>query len=87
MADNKPKQYSLKPVETQMLQIMQQQHSALLSNFLSFIGMERLAINITPNTRFDISPDMTEITITETEPEQPTEDAGIVESVPPKGRK
>lgn len=84
MADGK--KFSLKPVETQMLQIMQQQHSALLSNFLSFISMERLAVNVSENTRFDISTDMTEITITETEPEKPAEDSGIIESTT-KGKK
>lgn len=79
-----PKKFSLKPVETQMLTIMQNQHSALLSNFLSFISMERLAIDVSEQTRFDISQDMTEITVTETEPETPAEDSGIIESTAKK---
>lgn len=46
------KQFGLKSIESQMLQVLQDQYFNTLSNFLSFIALERLAYHVTPNTRF-----------------------------------
>lgn len=82
MADSK--EYSLKGIETQLLQVFQQQQSVLLSNLLSYFAIERLAYDVTPNTRFEISPDFTKLTIAEVVPE---EDTGVVTEPPKKDKK
>lgn len=82
---SEPKKYSLKPIESQLLQVINQQHSNMLSNVVSFIAIERLATPVDANTRFDLSEDLKEITITQAEP--PAEDAGIIEQPPAKGTK
>lgn len=79
-----PKKYSLKPIETQLLQVITQQQANLLSNTLSFIAIERLAVPVSANTRFTINEDMTEITIAE---EQPAEDTGVITEAPKKEKK
>lgn len=79
-----PKQYSLKPIETQLITIAIQQHAAMLSNLISFIAIERLAIEVSPQTRFELSDDAKAVTISE---DQLKEDAGIVETPPSKGKK
>lgn len=79
------KEYGLKGIESQLLTIIVNQHQALLSNVLSFIALERLAVQVTPQTQFQLSDDFTKVTITETEP--PAEDAGIIEQAPSKGKK
>jgi hypothetical protein len=66
---SEPKKYSLKPIETQLLNVITQQQANLLSNTLSFIAIERLALQIDQNTRFQINDDMTEITVTQETPE------------------
>lgn len=78
MADSK--EYSLKELETQLLNVFQQQQSVMLSNLLSFIAIERLAYNVTPNTRFELSPDFKKLTVTEVEPAP--EDTGVVTEAP-----
>jgi hypothetical protein len=80
-----PKKFSLKPIETQLLQVINQQHSNMLSNALSFFAIERLAVPVDANTRFDLSEDMKEITITQVEP--PAEDIGLIEQPPTKEKK
>lgn len=84
---SEPKTYSLKPIEQQMIRIILQQQSALLSNQLSFFAIERLAIPVDENTRFELNPEQTEMIISQVEPEQPPEDAGIVTEAPKKGKK
>lgn len=87
MSDSKqPIKYSLKPIETQLLKVITQMQANLLSNTLSFIAIERLALTVTGDTRFEISEDMTEITVSEVE-EKPAEDAGIITEPPKKGKK
>lgn len=56
MKDQKPeeKQFGLKPIEIQMLNVFQQQYNNTLSNFLSFIAMERLAYQVTERTQFRV---------------------------------
>lgn len=78
---SEPKQYSFKPIETQLLQTIIQQHQALLSNMLSFIAIERLAVSVSADTRFELDPDLKGVTISEPEPE------GIIETAPVKEKK
>lgn len=81
------KEYSLKSIETQLLNVFQQQQSVLLSNILSFIAIERLAYEVTANTRFELAPDYTKVTVSEVEPETPAEDTPTVVTEPPKDKK
>lgn len=53
-AEPESKTFSLKPIEQQMLNVLEQQYFTTLSNFLSFISLERLAYEVTPNTQFKI---------------------------------
>jgi hypothetical protein len=73
MADTAKKEFSLKPVETQMLQVVQQQMTTIITNLLSMYALERLNHPVTENTRFEISPDMKSVRIWEhtEEPETP----------------
>lgn len=61
------KEYSLKPLETQLLATTQQQFQVLVSNLLSFIAIERLAYTVTEKTQFAVSPDFTSVSISEKE--------------------
>lgn len=79
------KQYSLKPIETALLTAKQQTFQADLSNLLSFIATERLAVNVTPATQFQLSEDLKEITVIENEAETP--EGEIVTDVSEKGKK
>lgn len=64
-----PKQFNLKPIETQLLSATQAQFQTLVSNVLSFIAIERLAYTVTENTQFAVSQDFTTVSISEREPE------------------
>lgn len=77
------KKFSLKAIETQMLTIIIQQHQALISNFLSFIALERLSETVTEKTVFEISPDLKEISISE--PEEKPEETETAKAM--KGKK
>lgn len=48
------KTYDLKPIEQQMIKVLQDTHYTTLSNFLSFISLERLAYSVTQSTKFRI---------------------------------
>lgn len=48
------KRYDLKPIEQQMIKVLQDTYFTTLSNFLSFIALERLAYSVTGNTKFRI---------------------------------
>lgn len=50
----KPKQYSLKPIELQMIGVVNEQHQAMLSNMLSFIAIDRLGYHVTERTQYRI---------------------------------
>lgn len=76
-----PKTFNLKGSETNYLRIQQ---NALLSTFLSFVAGERLGIQVTANTRFELNPEMTEVVIHE-KPAQ-AEEPGVVTEAP-KGKK
>lgn len=80
-----PKKFSLKPIETQLLSVLNQQYASTLSNVLSFIAIERLAVNVTGNTHFVLNDDATEVTISETDPEPPAEGEVITDTS--KGKK
>lgn len=71
--DNEPeeKQFGLKPIEQRMLLVLQEQYFGVLSNFLSFIAVERLAYNVTENTKFRVEGD--KIYIHDAAPEQAPE--------------
>lgn len=81
------KQYSLKPIERQMLNVLEQQYFTTLSNFLSFVSIERFAYTVTENTRFRVEGD--NVFITEDVPEEPIEPTAV-EAAPselPKDKK
>lgn len=48
------KQFDLKPIEAQMLQVIQGTITNMMSNFLSFVALERLAYTVTPFTQFRV---------------------------------
>lgn len=48
------KQFELKQIEQQMLQFFQDQYFAALSNFLSFLCLERLNYPVTQATKFEV---------------------------------
>lgn len=54
--DSKPerKEYSLKDIEIQMMNTINGQAQTAMSNFVSYILMERMAYAVTPNSRFEI---------------------------------
>lgn len=56
MADKLPneKEYSLKNIELQLVQVIQNAYFTQLSNFLSFVALERLAYQVTEFTRFRV---------------------------------
>lgn len=51
---NDVKKYDLKPIELQMIAVINDQHRNTLFNLLSFIAIDRLSIEITENTRFAV---------------------------------
>lgn len=48
------KEYSLKPIELRLVEAIQSAYFSNLSNTLSFIALERLAYDVTENTRFRV---------------------------------
>lgn len=62
--DSNTKEFSLRPVEMNLLNIAQQQTMSLL---LSYIAGDRLAYQVTPNTQFKVEGN--KLFITEGEPE------------------
>lgn len=77
------KQYSLKPIELQMVNVLQSQYFTTLSNFLSFVALERLAYGVTQNTKFRIEGD--NIFISEDTPEADVVSTGS-DTTPLKGK-
>lgn len=63
MAESEKKSYQLKPIETQLLNVANQQAQVMLSNLLTFIASERLAITVNEQTRYEISPDLKEFKV------------------------
>lgn len=51
------KEYSIKAIELRLVETLQQTYFQNLSNVLSFIAIERLAYDVTENTRFRIEGD------------------------------
>jgi hypothetical protein len=48
------KQYTLKPIQAQMIQTINGQFQTMLSNFLSYIAIENWAYDVTTETQFKI---------------------------------
>lgn len=48
------KEYSLKDVEIQMLNTIEGLKQTAMSNFVSYVLMERMAYPVTPQSRFEI---------------------------------
>lgn len=65
MSEPKKKEYSLKPIESQMIKVVNGQHATMLSNILSYVAVERLAYNVTEDTHYEISPDLSKFTVWE----------------------
>ena len=74
MAKNEKKQFDLKDSEIQMLNAMNQSAQNAMANFLSFLCIERLAVPVTENTKFEVK-DRT-LTVWEEKPKKDTEKTG-----------
>ena len=61
------KQFTLKPIETQVLLVEQQLFQSSISNIISMIAVERLGYEVTQNTKFNLSDDLKTLTISEDE--------------------
>lgn len=48
------KEYSLKNIEVNLINAIQQAHQAEMGNIISFIALERLAYQVTENTQFRV---------------------------------
>ncbi len=72
MGDDTTKTFNFKGIETQMLNVILQQQQVMLTNFLSFIAMERFAYQVTPATRFELATDLKSVKVSEIE-EKPAE--------------
>lgn len=75
MTKQKTNNYSLTGIETQLLRVTQQNFQTVMSNEMAMIAVQRLAYQVTENTRFVFNDDMTKVTISEDEPK---EDAGVI---------
>lgn len=64
----KKQEFSLKPVETALLGVINQQHTTMMASTLSFIAVERLAYQVTDNTAFEVAADGKSVKIWENEP-------------------
>lgn len=51
------KEYGLKPIDIQMINTIQQQANVALSNFISFVVMDRMAYPVDTQTRFEVDND------------------------------
>ena len=77
------KQFSLKNIEVQMLQAFESAYFGQLSNFLSYLCLERLAYNVTQNTKFRVEKD--QLFISEGQPETPEAEVVVPDAQPPAG--
>lgn len=62
------KQYSLQAHETQFLRYLRQHQEAVFAGYLSTIAGSRLAYAVTPNTKFELTGDMTVMKLSELAP-------------------
>jgi hypothetical protein len=70
------KQFSLKPIEIQMIQNMHDRANSAMFDYFSFIAIERLAYTPTKDTRFRVEQGklfISEVPI----PEQPKEEVSV----------
>lgn len=77
--DTKPeaKTFSLKAMDGNYLNFIRQQANDSQSVYLSMIASDRFAYTVTNNTKFELNPELTQMTLTELEPqpEEPSEPA------------
>jgi hypothetical protein len=76
----KVKEFSLKPVESQVLATMQQTHQAAFASVLAMLAQERFAYPVTQRTQFQLNPELTIIKIQELPEDVPV--AGPPEAQP-----
>lgn len=57
MKRDNEKEYTLKPIEVNLLTAIQQSHQAQMSNVVSFIALERIAYKVTEQTQFRVEGD------------------------------
>jgi len=62
------KMFSMKAIETNVIANINQRHNAELVDFLSFVAIERLAYDVTVNTKFRVDGEGN-LFISENEPE------------------
>jgi hypothetical protein len=67
------KQFGMKPIEQRMLLVLQEQYFSVLSNFLSFIALERLAYPVTEKTKFRVEGDKLYVHEEQEQPDQAPE--------------
>ena len=70
---NEAKQYSLQANETQFLRYLKQHQEAIFAGYLSTIAGSRLGYRVTPNTKFEITNDFTNLQLTELPPQEQPE--------------
>lgn|SRR3990167_1626634 len=68
------KKYSLKPNESQLLAITNNNFMNMIANILSFVCVERLAHQVDGNTAFELAPDMKSFEVWQKEPVNRPED-------------
>lgn len=75
--DNKParKEYSLKDIEVQMMTTINGQAQTAMSNFVSYILMERMAYSVTPDSRFEVDFTKKTVNVWEEAKEEPSAEA------------
>jgi hypothetical protein len=72
------KKYDLNDIEKQYLNVIIQQHNALMSNTFSYFAITRLGYEITPKTMFKLDKDIKTLEIYESDSNAPEAAAGIV---------
>lgn len=69
---SEPKEFSLKPLQQQLLNTEMQMYQSKLSNLLSFFAIENWAYPVDENTKYTLGENFETVTIEQAEPEQPT---------------
>jgi len=67
------KEFDLKKNESALLNFIRDKQQAVFSAVLSSIAIERLGYQVTQNTQFSLTDDLSKLTITEAIQEPPTE--------------
>jgi hypothetical protein len=72
------KKFDLKDIEKQYINVLFQQHNAVVSNTFAYFAITRLGYEVTPKTMFKLNDDMSTLEIWEADTNAPNADAGIV---------